>query len=245
MIFRSLRTYVDLRRRLGDHSGAVTFAEEAYNVAVVAYDPAHPQVQEAAGLLTSCLTYKGDFYDSERFGEQTYGNLKDHKNGIDQESEEVAEGAYNLADVILQQNGDLVKAEGLAREALRIRTKLLPMNHLNVGVSSMLLARILRSQYDYGDETKKLFEHSLQILIANEGPNGMNVANGNVNIGRFHLQAVGMRALPDRQKKELLQAKKYFTEAVRIKSKIFGRNHPSVDNAASMLAVVLGQLSNY
>jgi hypothetical protein len=41
---------------------------------------------------------------------------------MDQESEPVAEGAYNLANVILQQKGNLIKAEELARESLRIRS---------------------------------------------------------------------------------------------------------------------------
>jgi hypothetical protein len=44
--------------------------------------------------------------------------LRDKKNGIDQESEAVADGAYNLADVIFRQDGDLIKAEELARESL-------------------------------------------------------------------------------------------------------------------------------
>jgi hypothetical protein len=44
-IFKALRTYVTLRHHQGDFFGAGTFAEEAYNVCVDAYDPVHPEVQ--------------------------------------------------------------------------------------------------------------------------------------------------------------------------------------------------------
>jgi ATP/maltotriose-dependent transcriptional regulator MalT len=82
-----------LRQKRGDYSGAVTFAEEAYNVAVIAYDPVHPQVQQAAGMLIACLIHNGDLCNAERFAQQTYENLRDRKNGMDQEGEEVAMGS--------------------------------------------------------------------------------------------------------------------------------------------------------
>jgi tRNA A37 threonylcarbamoyladenosine dehydratase len=44
-IFEAFRTYVTLRQKQGDLSGAVSFSEEAYNFVVDAYDPVHPQVQ--------------------------------------------------------------------------------------------------------------------------------------------------------------------------------------------------------
>jgi flagellar hook assembly protein FlgD len=92
----------------------VGFAEKAYNLVVEAYDP----VQKAAGVLIEVLITKGDLFETERYDQVTYGNLRDKKNGIDQESEVVAEGAYNLVSVIYQQKGDLIKAEELARESL-------------------------------------------------------------------------------------------------------------------------------
>eukprot|EP00596_Hydrurales_sp_CCMP1899_P000637 CAMPEP_0119051946 /NCGR_PEP_ID=MMETSP1177-20130426/73392_1 /TAXON_ID=2985 /ORGANISM="Ochromonas sp, Strain CCMP1899" /LENGTH=536 /DNA_ID=CAMNT_0007031323 /DNA_START=481 /DNA_END=2089 /DNA_ORIENTATION=- len=159
-IFGALGLHVNLRQFQGDFSGAVTFAEEAYNLVVDAYDPVHPQVQEAASWLIDNLSQQGDFSNAERFAEQTYANLKDIKNGMDQEGEQVAKGASDLANVIFRQDdGDLIKAEGLARKSLRIRT------HLNcshsVGFSCTLLARILKKQDKLGDETKELFERSL------------------------------------------------------------------------------------
>jgi hypothetical protein len=58
---------------------------------------------------------KGDLFDAERYVQVTYGNLRDKKNGTDQESEVVALGAYNLASLIEQLDGGLIKAEELAR----------------------------------------------------------------------------------------------------------------------------------
>jgi hypothetical protein len=100
MILEALRSCVLLRQRQNDFSSAVNYAEEAYNLVVEAYDPVHPQVQEAAGVLIQILIANDDLYDAQRFAEITYSNLRDKKNGMDQESEVVANGAYNLAHVI-------------------------------------------------------------------------------------------------------------------------------------------------
>jgi hypothetical protein len=157
-IFGALHVYVNLRQRQGDFSSAVLFAEEGYNLVVDAYDPVHPQVQEAASELIVCLIKKSNLYNAERFAEQIYVNLRDVKNEIDQEGVIVARGAYNLADVIYQQeNGDLIKTEGLAREAIRIRLQLHGSHDSRISANCLLLARILRKQGNFGDETKELF----------------------------------------------------------------------------------------
>jgi hypothetical protein len=146
-----LHTYIDLRQCQGDFSGAVSFAEEAYNLVVDAYDPVHPEVQEAAGWLINSLIQLGDFSNAERFAEQTYTNLRDIKNGINQESEIVADGAYNLADVISRQDdGDLIKAEGLVRKVIRIRDQLYDAHFSGVGASYLLFAKVLQKQENSG-----------------------------------------------------------------------------------------------
>jgi hypothetical protein len=81
-ILAALRTYVDLRQHEGKYSSAIVYAEEAYNVVVVAYDCVHPKVQVAASKLINLLIDNQDFYNAERFAEVTYANLTDHKNGM-------------------------------------------------------------------------------------------------------------------------------------------------------------------
>jgi ATP/maltotriose-dependent transcriptional regulator MalT len=120
-IFNALKIYSHLRQQQGNISDALTFAEDGYNLVVEFYDPVHLQVQEAAAILIHLSIAKGDYYNAGQFAEVTYSNLRDRKNGIDQESDDVATGAYNLANVIARQDdGDVTKAEGLARESLRI-----------------------------------------------------------------------------------------------------------------------------
>jgi tetratricopeptide (TPR) repeat protein len=188
-IFEALSVYVNLRQRQGDFSSAVLFAEEAYNLVVDVFDPGHPQVQEAAGWLINCLIQKCDLFNAERFAEQTYANLRDTKNGMDYKGEIVAEGAHNLADVICrQEDGDLIKAEGLAREAIRIIDKLFGSDDSRVAGSYLLLARILQKQGKFGDETKEFYERSLAIHIRTQGQNGSNIAISNFAIGRFYHQ---------------------------------------------------------
>jgi hypothetical protein len=244
-IFEALCIYVKLRQLQGDYSGAVTFAEEAYNLVVDAYNPVHPQVQEAAGYLIECLMKNGDLFNAERFSEQTYANLRDIKNGMDQEGEIVAQGAYNLAYVISRQkDGDLIKAEGLARESICIRNKLYGAHDGRVSVSCMLLAKILLKQGKLGDETKELFERSLAIYVEEEGPDGGNTAAANMGIGQFYYKIAMTSSTAHTKRTQLLLAKSYYDEGVRIEIKIHDPKHPNRVGAATLLSRVLRELTN-
>jgi hypothetical protein len=199
-------------------------------------------VQEAAGFLIGYLIDKGDFQNAERFAEQTYANLRDVKNEMDPLDEEVDRGAYNLADVIYRQNGDMVKAEVLAREALRIRTLVCSSNFHSIGISSDLLARILLGQDGYGDETKKLFGHSLAIFIRNEGMYGANTATGNLNLGTFYLSLAKRPCALDSRQNLLLKIKLHCTECLRIRKKIYGLFHPLSSIAETLLSAASEKL---
>ncbi len=73
---------------------------------------------------------------------------------MDQESEGVAIGTFNIADVLFHQGEDFIEAEKLARESLRIRTQLYGPDHSKVGLGRQLLAINLKKQGKFGDETK-------------------------------------------------------------------------------------------
>jgi tetratricopeptide (TPR) repeat protein len=236
----ALNNYISLHICQDDVSQAVVFAEEAYNLVAIAYDPAHPEVQLAANMLIDCLLKKGDFADAERYAEVTYRNLKD---GTDPESFEVAHASYNLADVIQEQHGDLTRAEELAREALRIRAQILGPGSDMVGLSCCLLAKILFMQRKLGDETKELFERSLELRVRNEGPDGMNVALASFAIGEYHHQLARMQSNLGAQRTQLRLAKSCYQESHRIQAKLYGPTDPMTLSASSHLANVVSDLS--
>lgn len=183
-------------------------------------------------------------FNAERFAEQTYANLKDIKNELNQESEVVAHGAYNLADVISRQyDGHLIKANKLARECLRIRTQIFGLNNSKVGMSCSLLAHILQTHGKLGDETKELSERSLATSIRNEGPDGMNTSIANMESGRYHCRVAMIQPTTDTRRTQLLLAKSYYHEAVRIETKIHSPTHPHRVEATSLLSDVVSNLS--
>jgi hypothetical protein len=94
LLCRALRTFYEIRREEDNHADALTFAEEAYGCVAVAYNPVHPKVQKAASALIECLTDKGDLCNAELFAQMTLDSLKDPQNGLDQQSEAVA-NCYN------------------------------------------------------------------------------------------------------------------------------------------------------
>lgn len=194
------------------------------------------------------MVQKGDYANAERYAEVTYSNLRDIKNGIDQESDEVAEGAFNLADVYLHQrsnpnrDGDLIKAENLAREALRIRTRLHGLHHHNVGQSDLLLARILTEQKKYGGETKELFKRSLAIFRSEGGPDDLNFAATNASAGMYHFKLAVEDYDFDKVQTQLLLAESYFKVASRIETKMRGPTHKNAVFDANFLAEISGLL---
>lgn len=58
---------------------AVAFAEGAYN-------PVHPEVQNAVGYLIGCLIHKGDWSNAEVFAQFTFDGLRDRENEVNQDS---------------------------------------------------------------------------------------------------------------------------------------------------------------
>jgi hypothetical protein len=223
--------------------GALHFAEEAYNCVAIAYNSVHPQVQKAAGVLIDCLIHKGDLYDAERFAQVTLESLKDPANSVDQKSEAVAVGYYNLGMVICKQEGDLVRAEMLVSESLRIRAQLHGSDHHHMGESIGLLASIFRKQGNLGDEVKELFERSLAIYVKDEGPDGINTSIGNTNLGLFHHELAGTCSFADERKEHLRLSRSYYTGALRISRKIFGPDHHNTIEAASHLSRISRALS--
>jgi hypothetical protein len=121
----------------------------------------------------------------------------------------VAEGSANLAEAIIRQNGDLIRAERLARDALRIKIRLYGSDHNLVGFSLMQVTKIALVQKKFGNERKELHERSLAIFIGNEGPNGANTAMGMRNMALYYLEFAGIQTTTDTKRTHLLLAKSY------------------------------------
>lgn len=235
------REYISLRSSQGFYTDAVIFAEEAYNSAAVAYHPVHPQVQKAAGALVECLVHTGDrvsLYNGERFAQATLDSLKDPANGLDQESEALAKGHYDLANVISKQKGDLVKAAMLARESLRIRSQLYCHDHLNIALNCNLLADILQDQNKQNSETKELYERSLAITIKLSGPDAKNAAITNHNLGFYHYALAEIQENIYLKETFLFEAYLNFKEALRINTIVLGPDNPRTLLSSSMISMV-------
>jgi hypothetical protein len=116
-------------------------------------------------------------------------------------------------------------------------------DHQLLGFSSSLLATILSSQGNLGDETKRLHKHALAISIRNEGPDGLNVGATNVNLGGLHCELALRQSGADLIKMHLLLSQGYYNEAVRIYTKVHGPASPKAIQNRSQLSAVTLQLS--
>jgi tetratricopeptide (TPR) repeat protein len=243
LVCEALRKSYELHRDQGKYHEALTFAEEGYNCVAIAYNPVHPEVQKAASMLIECFMFNGDFDHAETFAQMTLDSLKDPGNGLDQQSEAVANGYYDLGNVIYRQNGDYVKAEKLTRESLRIRSRLYDAYHINVGYSSCLLATILQSQGHLGSETQELHERSLAIDIKHFGSEGVHNATSNHNMGNFFNLRAEESQSAEAKKIHLKLAESKYKESLRIKSEVFGPDYPRTIRASSTLSIISLKLS--
>jgi hypothetical protein len=99
----------------------------------------------------------------------------------------------------------------------------------------------LRLQGRPGDETRELYECFLASAIINEGPDGINTALGNFNLGIFHSNLAGIvdrQLTADKRKGHSCQAISYLTEALRISTKIYGATHPQTIKYAAKLSAI-------
>jgi tetratricopeptide (TPR) repeat protein len=188
LICKALKSLYDLRAQQERFDDALVFAEELYNCVAIVYNPVHIEVQRAASTLIECLKGMDDFEKARIFDQMTLDSLRDPGNGLDQESEEVARGYYDLTNVIFNVKEDIIKAEMLARESLRIKTQLYGNDAQYVGNCVGLLAQILSLQDKKGDETKEFFARSVAITKKHNGPDGFNTAATNNYMGRFYCE---------------------------------------------------------
>jgi hypothetical protein len=238
-----LTLHCNLRGTQGDYTGAVTFAEEAYIVAAVAYNPVHPTVQTVAGRLIQSMTHAGDLIQAEIYAQMTLNNLRDPANNVDPEGPELACGYYHLAKVTSELDKDQPKAEMLVRESLRIRTKYYGNDHQCVRDSASLLSTILVSQGKLGDETKKLRARCLAIAIRNEGSDGLGTAVANRDLGHYYYQLFQKNRSISASKEHLVLSQLYWKEAFGIYTKINGKNHETTARTKQLLSMISRELS--
>jgi hypothetical protein len=148
----ALYVFYGILGKQGKYADALLNAEEAYNISAITYNPVHPKVQEAASKLIEVLVHMVDLEKAETFAQLTLDSLKDTKNGLDQQSEAVAKGYYDLGNVLFKQKRNFVKAEMLVRESLRIRVFLFNDDDFSVGSTTGLLGGILVAQLKIGKD---------------------------------------------------------------------------------------------
>eukprot|EP00596_Hydrurales_sp_CCMP1899_P002503 CAMPEP_0119044552 /NCGR_PEP_ID=MMETSP1177-20130426/32268_1 /TAXON_ID=2985 /ORGANISM="Ochromonas sp, Strain CCMP1899" /LENGTH=262 /DNA_ID=CAMNT_0007014789 /DNA_START=388 /DNA_END=1176 /DNA_ORIENTATION=- len=152
LLNNALTNFCQLRMMQDDYKNAKPFAEEAYVCVADFHGPVHPLVQKAGGVLIECLIHNGDHYDAVRLAEMNLSELKNPANGMNQESDDVALGHYDLANVIWLSKGDVAKAEIIARETVRLYAN----NPVHLALGFSLLGNILMAQGKLDNETKKI-----------------------------------------------------------------------------------------
>jgi hypothetical protein len=107
----------------------------------------------------------------------------------------------------------------------------------------MLLAQILTNQGKFGDETKELLERSLAIYVVNEGLDGPDTVVGNITIGQFYCELAMIQSIISIKRTQLLLAKSYTEEAIRIVTTVHNPTHPNSVLAEFVLSDILSELS--
>eukprot|EP00596_Hydrurales_sp_CCMP1899_P005372 CAMPEP_0119046044 /NCGR_PEP_ID=MMETSP1177-20130426/44045_1 /TAXON_ID=2985 /ORGANISM="Ochromonas sp, Strain CCMP1899" /LENGTH=421 /DNA_ID=CAMNT_0007018647 /DNA_START=219 /DNA_END=1484 /DNA_ORIENTATION=+ len=214
LLYQAYGAYSATKLNQFKYAEAATLAEECYNIVAIAYNPVHPDVQRAASILIQCLDLSEDQTNAERYAEMSLDSLRNKSHGVNQESEEVALGYYDLANTILRRpDGDLDRVEQLAREAYRIRNKL--NDGLKIGASANLLANCLKAQGKL-NEALDLYKLFLYISDRDQGPDSANASAVNANLSTLYSDLACKDLDEDTRNEHLCISKSYIKEAVRI-----------------------------
>jgi hypothetical protein len=94
-----------------------------------------------------------------------------------------------------------------------------------------------------GAEVKSLYERSLAKDVKHDGLDGVNTSISNGNLGEFHYELAFTDLTSEERKEHLQLSKSYYTEALRIYTKIFGPAHRDTIDSASNLSDISDLLS--
>jgi hypothetical protein len=111
-----------------------------------------------------------------------------------------------------------------------------------MGATYDLLAKILQTQDNFGEETRELFERAVAVPLRKEGPDGLSTAMGNNNIGRYYYDLAGLQLTKKTKKKHLRLAQTHYQEAFRIYLKKYGPTHEKTINAKNKVEDVIAKL---
>jgi tetratricopeptide (TPR) repeat protein len=149
---------------------------------------------------------------------------------------------HNLAFLILSRKWDLIRAEKLERESIRIRILLFGNDNAKLGETYDILGQILQAQGNFGEETLTSFKYALAIPLRNEGPYGLNTAMGNSNLAGFYYEFAGMQLTIDSKRAQLLLAKSHYEVSLRFYLERLGPTHDETIFATSSVEDVTRKL---
>ena len=209
----------DLRKKLGDYTGAVEVLQKAYGAAV-----ANNMLTEAAQVSAKMMSLLGDLL----------ARHEDARSWVrDAEPLSRATGTDNARASYLSSLGHVAKSQGEyddARDyherALAIRQTASGPEHPTVASSFNSLGLVAQSQGAY-DDARDYHERALAIKQTALGPEHPNVASSFNNL-----------ALVAQSQGEYQDARDYHERALAIRRKALGPEHPDVASSFNNLGVV-------
>lgn len=175
---RALANYANCKEEQSLNHEAIAFFENAYILASGAYGCVHCEVQEAASNLIDCLLNQGDYSRADGYCRMNYDNLTDPRNGIDQESDEVCHGMFQICCIWLKK--DPVKdekeaialgneAEDLIRKSTRLYMKRKSLKNYGSIRYYRAFGEILLKRSQFTEETRTVLERYLYLARDQNG----------------------------------------------------------------------------
>jgi tetratricopeptide (TPR) repeat protein len=212
VIARNLNNLGDIRRKLGDLSGARSFFERALSIDEVVNGANHPTVSRDLNHLGIVLRDIGDLTGAQAAFKRALA-IDESAYGPDHPA--VAIRLSNLGSV-LRELGDLQGAHSNFKRALAIDEAVYGPDHPNVATDQNNLGSVLRELGDLQGARSNL-ERALAINESAYGPDHPNVATDQNNLGSI-LEDMG----------DLIGAKSCFERALIIDESVYGPNHLAV-----------------
>ena len=189
----------------------------------------HPLVNKVAAEYTNCLLESGDVKKAVKYVEEAYSSCG--IDFVDPEDVDKAELAFYVGK-IYNADKEFEYAERALRATLVWYERVHGVDHTLTGQCLDQLGIALMGQNKLGDETKAVLHRALDIFLLNLGPDAQLVGAANESLGVFY----EMRG-------EIVQARRFFKEALRIYTKVLGPEHPNTVNVKTNLLRVKAVIS--
>ena len=238
---QSLNDLGSLYQAMGDYAKAEPLLQEALRIRQKVLGSEHADTAGSLSYLGELYQAIGEYPKAESLLQEA---LRILQKVLGPEHPDTAVGFENLGS-LYQAMGDYAKAEPLLQEALRIRQKVLGSEHADTAGSLSYLGELYQAMGDYA-KAEPLLQEALRIRQKVLGSEHPGTAASLIDLAHLYwAMGVFQGEQGPVARDNYAKAEPLYQEALRIRQKVLGSEHPDTALTLNNLAQVYLETGEY